>query len=229
MPVRRLRRAKSSRSCWTTLVINQAVVFAMPDARLGEDVAAAVVLHSGHSVTSRSIIEFAATRLAEFKLPRKIWFLPELPRGATGKLMRVGMAAFVGAMPVEPDPPSPDSQLTEPTTHTELLLSWASSALRAEFLEHIGVDDDYFGLGGDLLSGLQLAFDIEQASGIKVTVLDLFQAPTIRQLARFIDGQDADGKQHPASLSQSSRGDTTAILLHQQWPAVSRGFPASWD
>ena len=64
----------------------QAVTFALPHAKLGEDVAAAVVLREGQTATERELREFLATRLADFKVPRKIIFLAEIPKGATGKL-----------------------------------------------------------------------------------------------------------------------------------------------
>ena len=73
--------------------VAQVVTFAMPHAKLGEEVAAAVVLREGQQPTSASCATSAATRLADFKVPRKIVFLAEIPKGATGKLQRIGLAA----------------------------------------------------------------------------------------------------------------------------------------
>ena len=47
-------------------------------------------------MTERALKDFAAERLADFKLPRKIVFLDEIPKGATGKLQRIGLAAKLG-------------------------------------------------------------------------------------------------------------------------------------
>jgi oxalate---CoA ligase len=74
----------------------QVVTFAMPHEKLGEDVAAAVVLREGQSLTERELRDFAATKLADFKVPRKILFMAEIPKGATGKLQRIGLAAKLG-------------------------------------------------------------------------------------------------------------------------------------
>ncbi|WP_372522675.1 acyl--CoA ligase [Sulfuricaulis sp.] len=74
----------------------QVVTFAMPHAKLGEDVAAAVVLREGKSADEKEIREFAAKRLADFKVPRKILILDEIPKGATGKLQRIGLAQKLG-------------------------------------------------------------------------------------------------------------------------------------
>ena len=76
--------------------IQQVVTFAMPHPKLGEDVAAAVVLREGQSANEKEIREFVAKRLADFKVPRKILILEEIPKGATGKLQRIGLAQKLG-------------------------------------------------------------------------------------------------------------------------------------
>ena len=76
--------------------IAQAVTFALPHAKLGEEVAAVIVLREGHSASERDLRDFAATRLADFKVPRKVVFVDEIPKGATGKLQRIGLAAKLG-------------------------------------------------------------------------------------------------------------------------------------
>ncbi|MDZ7603838.1 MAG: acyl--CoA ligase [Hoeflea sp.] len=76
--------------------VAQVVTFALPHPKLGEEVAAAIVLREGQSATERDIREFAATRLADFKVPRKIVILDEIPKGATGKLQRIGLAEKLG-------------------------------------------------------------------------------------------------------------------------------------
>ncbi|WAP68965.1 acyl--CoA ligase [Jiella pelagia] len=76
--------------------VAQVVCFAMPHDKLGEDVAAAVVLKEGQTASESEIRSFAATRLADFKVPRKLIFLDEIPKGATGKLQRIGLAEKLG-------------------------------------------------------------------------------------------------------------------------------------
>jgi len=63
---------------------------------LGEEVAAAVVLQEGTTVTEQELRDFATGRLAGFKVPRKIVFLTEIPKGVTGKLQRIGLAEKLG-------------------------------------------------------------------------------------------------------------------------------------
>ena len=76
--------------------VQQAVTFAMPHDKLGKDVAAAVVLREGRTVTERELQDFANLHLAAFKVPRRIVILDEIPKGATGKLQRIGLAQKLG-------------------------------------------------------------------------------------------------------------------------------------
>ncbi|MYB28270.1 MAG: AMP-dependent synthetase, partial [Acidimicrobiaceae bacterium] len=79
--------------------VAQAVTFAMPHPKLGEEVAAAVVAAGGSPVDERELRRFLAQSLAAFKVPRRILVLDELPKGATGKLQRIGLAERLGLAP----------------------------------------------------------------------------------------------------------------------------------
>ena len=76
--------------------VAQVVCFGMPHDKLGEEVAAAVVLREGITATEKELRDYTATRLADFKVPRKILLMDEIPKGATGKLQRIGMAQKLG-------------------------------------------------------------------------------------------------------------------------------------
>jgi len=76
--------------------VRQVVTFALPHPKLGEEVAAAVVLAEGAEASERELRAFAAGRLADFKVPRKFVFVDEIPKGATGKLQRIGLAQRLG-------------------------------------------------------------------------------------------------------------------------------------
>jgi oxalate/formate antiporter len=76
--------------------VAQCLAFAVPHDKLGEEVAAAIVLREGETATEHELRDFAAVRLAAFKVPRTIVFLDEIPKGATGKLQRIGLAAKLG-------------------------------------------------------------------------------------------------------------------------------------
>ena len=76
--------------------VHQAVTFAMPHDKLGEDVAAAIVLKEGMTAAERELRDFATKQLGGFKVPRRIYLLREIPKGATGKLQRIGLAQKLG-------------------------------------------------------------------------------------------------------------------------------------
>ena len=76
--------------------VQQVVTFAMPHPKLGEEVAAAVVLREGAEAGAADVRAFAAGRLAGFKVPRKVVVLDEIPKGPTGKLRRIGLAEQLG-------------------------------------------------------------------------------------------------------------------------------------
>ena len=69
--------------------VAEAAVFGLPDERLGEEVAAAVVLAGGAELDEAALITHLEGRLARFKHPRRVWFLDEpLPRNANGKFLK---------------------------------------------------------------------------------------------------------------------------------------------
>ena len=76
--------------------VGQVVCFGIPHEKLGEEVGAAVVLREGQTATEKELRDYVATRVADFKVPRKILLLDEIPKGATGKLQRIGMAQKLG-------------------------------------------------------------------------------------------------------------------------------------
>ena len=76
--------------------VAQAVTFAVPHDKLGEDVAAAVVAAEGSEVDERELRSFLSQSLAAFKVPRRVLVLDELPKGPTGKLQRIGLAERLG-------------------------------------------------------------------------------------------------------------------------------------
>ncbi len=72
--------------------VYQAVTFALPHPTLGEDVATAVVLHPNENVSPQEIRMYLFDKVADFKVPTQIIIVEEIPKGATGKLQRIGLA-----------------------------------------------------------------------------------------------------------------------------------------
>jgi acyl-CoA synthetase (AMP-forming)/AMP-acid ligase II len=76
--------------------IEQVVTFGVKDKLLGEAIGAAIVLKSDEKCSESEIKNYARNHLADFKIPKYICFLNEIPKGATGKLQRIGLAEKLG-------------------------------------------------------------------------------------------------------------------------------------
>jgi acyl-CoA synthetase (AMP-forming)/AMP-acid ligase II/acyl carrier protein len=159
--------------------VAQAVTFAVPHPTLGEEVAAAVVLRPDATATVGEIREAVASRLAWFKVPRQVLFLDALPKGPTGKPQRIGLAGRLGVTASEASPPP--ATLSPPATPVEEILAsiWADVLGR----EPGGVEEDFFGAGGDSMLAMQFVVRIDRLLGVELPLLDFFDAPTVRGLA----------------------------------------------
>jgi long-chain acyl-CoA synthetase len=73
--------------------VREAAVIGVPHPELGEEVAAAVALVAGAEVEEREIVQFVKAQLAAYKYPRLVWFVDELPKGPTGKILRRAVRA----------------------------------------------------------------------------------------------------------------------------------------
>jgi long-chain acyl-CoA synthetase len=68
--------------------VREAAVIGIPHADLGEEVAAAVALKPGAQATVSEVREFVKANVAAYKYPRRVWFVDELPKGPTGKILK---------------------------------------------------------------------------------------------------------------------------------------------
>ena len=76
--------------------IDQAVCFGYDDKMLGENIASAIIIKSGETCSENDVLQYAQEKLAKFKIPKKIFFVEEIPKGATGKLQRNVLAKKFG-------------------------------------------------------------------------------------------------------------------------------------
>jgi thioesterase domain-containing protein/acyl carrier protein len=158
-----------------------AAAFAIPHARLGEEVAAAVVLRDGAVVTAPELRVFVGERLAPFKVPRRVVVVDELPRGRTGKLERSNLATMLGLDQMSGTrhagtayvPPSDDIE-------RELVAIW-QSVLGTD--EPPSIDVDFFELGGDSLHATELFLDIEAIFGRRLAATTLLTGATVQAMA----------------------------------------------
>jgi acyl carrier protein len=170
--------------------VAQALAFAIPHPTLGEDVGAAVVLREGRVASPVELRAFAARRLADFKVPRTVVLLEEIPKGPTGKPQRIGLAERLGLGVAQGNVAS-----SPPRTETEKRLAqiW-SSVLKCE---RVGVCEDFFAAGGDSLGVAVFLAEIEKAFGKRLPLAAFVKNPTIEGLVRSL-------AEHKGTASESS-------------------------
>jgi acyl-CoA synthetase (AMP-forming)/AMP-acid ligase II/thioesterase domain-containing protein/acyl carrier protein len=165
--------------------VAQAVAFALPHPHLGEEVATAVVLAAGQpAVTEKELIGFVAGHLTPYKVPRRVVFVGEIPKGPTGKLQRLGLAEKLGlsAQPVPAESAGGCYQAPADSMEQALVALWEEVL----GIRPVGLADNFFDLGGHSLPVVRLFKRIEQCFGCKLPPATLFQAPTIKQLAAVL-------------------------------------------
>jgi acyl-CoA synthetase (AMP-forming)/AMP-acid ligase II/acyl carrier protein len=196
--------------------VAEAVTFAVPHASLGEDIASAVVLRPHSLATPKDIRQFASGRMAEFKVPRQVLILPELPKGPTGKLKRVGLAAKLGLV----NGGVMSRTVLAPRTPLEKELAgiWASILQ----IEEVSIDDDFFALGGDSLLAVHVLSRIRDVMHLEVEVSRFFEAPTIAEIARHLETLMETGKSRRPSLA-------IARSAREYWAPASVAQERLWE
>ena len=156
--------------------IKEAAAFSVPHPRLGENVAAAVVLKPDTATTVQDIKQFLSDHLAPFKIPQHVFFLaPELPKGPTGKVSRSDLSQAMAHRIRTVAPP-------ESPLEFQILDIWQTLLGRDDF----GIDDDFFELGGDSLLAVQMVLEIEEIARRKIPRSALRAVYTVRQLAATV-------------------------------------------
>lgn len=157
--------------------VDQALAFALPHPTLGEDLAAAVVLRSGAAADERELRRHAFACLAPHEVPSRIVILDALPRGATGKLQRIGLAARIAERLEPADEPA--------SGELEDLVADAFAAVLLQ--ERPGRHANFFLLGGDSLSGQRLINVLHRQLALDLSPTLLFAHPTVAELAERLD------------------------------------------
>jgi len=173
--------------------VAEAVTFAVPHPTLGEDVATAIVLRPHGEASANDIRQFAKGRLAPFKIPRQVLFVKEIPKGPTGKVKRIGLAAELGLANATA------MTFVTPRTRIEKVLAQCWAAVLG--FEQIGIHDDFFVIGGDSLMAAHLLTAMSDKLNIEIEVSRFFDGPTIAELARYIQASPVRGQVRGPSLA----------------------------
>ena len=182
--------------------VSQAVTFAVADPRLGEAVAAAVVAAPDATPVERDLRQFVARRLAVHKVPRRVVVVDHLPEGPSGKLTRLGLAARFGldhpdgleaTVSDGPEGRSSDGRSTGLTTVVPPASPEVVAFVAARWAEVLGLgeppdgDQHFLDLGGDSMAAARLLADLTDQLDLAISMLDLFDRPTVEGQARLIE------------------------------------------
>ena len=153
-----------------------AAAFALPHPSLSEDIAAVVVVRDATETTEASIREFLVSRLVAFKLPARLLIVDVIPKSPTGKINRASLAdAFAGRLQADFVAPKNDLEKLVARIYAEVLE-----------LSHVGVNDNFFALGGDSLRAMQVISRARSLFSVSLPIATLFLKATVAQLAEEI-------------------------------------------
>ncbi|NML39133.1 amino acid adenylation domain-containing protein [Chitinophaga sp. G-6-1-13] len=164
--------------------IMAAVVLAAQDPAHGEYMAAFVVIRGTTDVTAMRV--FLRSRLPEYMIPLRIVAVDSILLNTQGKPDITALRLLL----CQTLPGTSRGQLIPPETRHEKILAaiWEQILPTVTF----GVNDNFFELGGHSLSAVTLAGEIENRFGISISIVEIFRAPTIRQLAEMISGRETN-------------------------------------
>ncbi|MGH9177202.1 MAG: AMP-binding protein [Acidimicrobiales bacterium] len=157
-----------------------AAVFGVPHPVLGEDVAAAVVVRAPTS--ARELQDVVRARLAEHKVPHRVFLVDGLPRNPSGKVLKAELRARFATF-------AADGSYVAARTDTEAVVASVWEAVLE--LPRVGVDDDFFALGGHSLAAGQITARLQDAFGVELPVAAVFEAPTVAELSRVVEAATA--------------------------------------
>ncbi|MDH3242747.1 MAG: non-ribosomal peptide synthetase, partial [Alphaproteobacteria bacterium] len=161
-----------------------AVIFPIPHATLGQEVAAAVVPEDGAILTEEMLSEFLRGRLAGFKLPRRIVITADIPKDPNGKVQRHALAqTFALEDAALSRAENRDADRRPTALEAKLQQIW----MELLSLDDIGLNDDFFILGGDSLQAVDLFLRIEEEMGRRLPRSILFEAGTVAKMAERIE------------------------------------------
>jgi len=187
----------------------EAGAFAIPHRKLGENVAAVVTLRPNRVASPSQLRQFVRQRLAAYKVPSLIRIVPEIPKGASGKIKRAELAGLIAGAGGD------DAAIHLPRSDLEARLAGLWAGLLE--LPRIGVDQDVFALGADSLVVTQLLSRLRAQLGVHLTFGEVFDAPTVAALAgRLQSMAKGRGEGMPLWHSGEARPTHAPLSFQQQ-------------
>ncbi|MGV9301291.1 amino acid adenylation domain-containing protein, partial [Amycolatopsis sp. NPDC003676] len=181
--------------------VHQAAVTVYTDSAVGELLVAYLVPEQAGQLTVESVKAALALRLPSYMVPSSFVVLDALPRTGNGKLDRRAL----------PAPDIRSGRFRAPVTAAERAVADTFADLLG--VPKVGLDDDFFALGGNSLIATRLAARLGAALGAQVPVAEVFDAPTVAALAERLGGLDRSLARPPLTRRT---GDGPAVLSPAQ-------------
>ena len=146
------------------------------------------------AATPQDIRQFASGRIADFKVPRQVHIVSQIPKSQTGKVQRIGLADQLGL--------AADVAIPRASAAPRTPVEKALAAIWADLLqvEQVLIHDNFFVLGGDFLLATRLLIRLYDAMQVEVEVSCIFEAPTVAEMAAHLE-----------TLIQAGRGAATSF------------------
>jgi amino acid adenylation domain-containing protein len=178
--------------------VQQAVVVAREDVPGTKRLVAYMVSGSGKKDT-HALRRLLSAALPDYMMPAAFVWLEQLPHTTSGKIDKRALPA--------PEIKRPDLAVLykAPSTRTEQLLATLWAHLLQ--LDKVGIEDNFFELGGNSLIGLKTVAGLQQHHGIDLPITKLYQFPTIKAVAAWLDGGKNSRVLLPESHGQRNRTD----------------------
>ena len=209
-------------------VRESAVVHRAADGRRGGALTAYVSLREGAAATGADLLAALAQRVPEYMVPGACLVLNALPVTANGKIDRRALPAPAASDVTQADDRRP------PQTATERALATIWRDVLG--VEEPGLDDNYFALGGDSISSMQVASRAARV-GLTVTLPDIFRHPTLGDLAAAVAAApstvaaltDDDSSPAPLTPAQAAYLDATQVDVSHYNQSVLLDVPEGGD
>ncbi|MFE3262497.1 non-ribosomal peptide synthase/polyketide synthase, partial [Nocardia sp. NPDC059229] len=182
--------------------IAQSVVVVRNDPHAGDQLVGYVIAAAGHSVDVEAVRAQLGETLASYMVPSILMVLDEFPLNASGKLDRKAL----------PAPVFEAKRFRAPSTPTEEIIAQIFAEVLG--LERVGLDDDFFALGGNSLTATRVAARVAAALEAQIGVREIFEASTVIDLAARVERHSGSGSRR--ALVAQQRPERLPLSLAQQ-------------
>ena len=184
--------------------IKQAVVVDRENVTSGTSLVAFILPHKIQEIKSSDLRGFLSNTLPEYMIPDQYVVLEKFPTTATGKLDRIALRG----LEIKERGQKAKTREPKPGMETNLVKIWKAVLS----MQQVGVDENFFEIGGNSLIALRLAYDIHKELGMDLPLTAIFEAPTIEEMAEYLD-QAADGKAWKAVHAVKTTGSKIPLFM----------------